>query len=96
MTLYSEDKNVFLVHISAGHVIKFIRGSLPCLYYFDAGNIHMSMLKLALSFLNTVSKNKKLFNNWEFRKATDAVMLNRKKNKIANDKFVWVVKDNWT
>ena len=47
MTLDSEDENVFLVHILAGNVIKFMRSSLPCLYYFDAGNIHMSDIKLA-------------------------------------------------
>ena len=55
MTLDSEDENVFLVHISAGHVITFIRGTSPCQYYFDAGNIHMSKLKLAFLFLNNVS-----------------------------------------
>ena len=55
MTIDSEDENVFLVHILAGHAIKFIRGPLPCMYYFNNGNIHMSMLKLALLFLNTLS-----------------------------------------
>ena len=65
MTLDSEDKNAFLVHISAGHVIKFICGPSPCLYYFDAGNIHMYKLKLSFSFLNTVSENKKIFKNRE-------------------------------
>ena len=65
MTLDSEYENAFLVHISAGHVIKKLRGPLPCLYYFDAGNIHMSKLKLAFSFLNTVSENKKNFKNRE-------------------------------
>ena len=78
VTLDSEDEYAFLVHISAGHVIKFIRCPLPCLYYFNDGNIHMSMLKLALLFLNTVSEKKRLFKNREVRKATDAVMLNQK------------------
>ena len=50
VTLDSEDENVFLVHILAGHAIKFIRGPLPCMYYFDASNIHMSKLKLAFYF----------------------------------------------
>ena len=63
VTLDSEDENIFLVHISEGHVIKFIHGPSPCLYYFDAGNIHMFKLKLAFSFLNTVFENKKLFKN---------------------------------
>ena len=93
MTLDSEDENAFLVHISTGHVIKFIRGTPPCLYYFDASTIDMSRIKLSFSFLNTVSKNKKLFKNQEVRKATDAVMLNWKTNHIAKDKFVWIVQD---
>ena len=63
MTLDSEDENSFLLHIWAGNVIKFIRGHSPCLYYFDAGNKHMSKIKIAVSFLNTVSDNKKLFKN---------------------------------
>ena len=50
VNLDSEYKNAFLVHISEGHVIKFIRGPSPCLYYFGAGNIPMSKLKLAFSF----------------------------------------------
>ena len=65
MTLDSEVENIFLVHISEGHVIKFIHGPSPCLYYFDAGNIHMFKLKLAFSFLNTVSDNRKIFKNRE-------------------------------
>ena len=48
MTLDSEYENAFLVHILERHVIKFIRGPLPCLYYFDAVNIHMSKIKLAV------------------------------------------------
>ena len=64
MTLDSEEENVFLVHILAGHIIKFIRSPSPCLYYFDSGNIHMSNIKLAFSFLNTVSENKKVVKNW--------------------------------
>ena len=50
VTLDSEDENEFLVHISAGHLINFIRGPLPCLCYFYSGNIHMSKIKLAFSF----------------------------------------------
>ena len=84
-----------MVHILAGKVIKFIRGPSPCIYYFDASNIHMSKLKLTFSFLNSVSENKKLFKNQEVQKATDAVMLNRKTNHIAKYKFVRIVKDNW-
>ena len=95
MNLDSEDENAFLVHISEGHAIKFIRGTSACLYYFDGGNIHTSKLKFALLFLNTVSENKKLFKNREVRKSTDAVMLNRKTNHIAKYKFVRIVKDNW-
>ena len=86
MTLDGQYENAFLVHISAGHVIRFIRGPLPCLYYSDSGNIHMSKLKLAFSFLNTVSENKNIFKNQEFQKATDAVMINRKTNHIAKYK----------
>ena len=95
MTLDSEDENAFLVHIFAGHMIKFILGPSPCLYYFDAGKIHMSKIKLVFSFLNTVSENKNLFKNQELQKATDTVMLNRKKNHISKEKLVWIVKDNW-
>ena len=95
MTLDSEDENAFLVHILAGNVINFIGGTLPCLYYFNASNIHMSILKLAFLFLNTVSENKKLFKNQEVKKATDAVMLNQKTNHISKDKFVRIVKNNW-
>ena len=94
MNLDSEDQNVFLVHISAGHAIKFIRGPSTCLYYFDAGNINMSKLKIAFSFLNTVSENNFFFKNCEFRKSTDVVMLNRKTKQISKDKFVQIVKDN--
>ena len=68
VNLDSEDENEFLVHISAGHLIKFIRGPLPFLYYIDAGNIHMSKLKLAFSFLNTVSENNNIVNNRELQK----------------------------
>ena len=78
-----------------GARINFIRGTLPCLYYFNASNIHMSILKLALLFLNTVSENKKLFKNQEVQKATDAVMLNQKTNHNAKEMFVRIVKDNW-
>ena len=55
----------------------------------------MLKLKIAFSFLNTVSKNKKLFKNQEVRKSTDAIMINRKTNFISKDKFSWIVKDNW-
>ena len=61
MTLYSEDENIFLVHISAGHVLKFIRGTSPCLYYFNSGNIHISKLKLALSMLGDRSEEHTLY-----------------------------------
>ena len=90
VTLDSESENAFIVHISAGHVIKFIRGPAD-LYYYDASNIDMSKLKLTFSLLNTVSNNKKHFKNQEVRKATDAAILNRKKNHIAKDKFVGTV-----
>ena len=82
MTIDSEDENEFLVHISEGQVIIFIRGPLSCLYYFNAVNIHMYNLKLAFSFLNNISDNKKLFKNQEVRKATDVDILNRKTNHI--------------
>ena len=95
MNLDNEDENAFLVHISEGHVINFIRVPPTCLYYFDAGNIHISKLKLSFLFLNTVSDNKNLFKNREVRKATNAVMLNRKTNYIAKDKFFRIVKYNW-
>ena len=94
VTLDSEYESAFLVHILAGHVIKFIRGNSPCMYYFDSGNIHMSNLKLKFSFLNTVSENKNMFKNWGVRKATNTVILNRKKNSIAKDRFLRIVKDN--
>ena len=68
---------------------------MSCLCYFNAGNIHLSKLKLALSFLSILSENKKLFKNQEFRKATDAVMLNWKTNHISREKFVRIVKGNW-
>ena len=95
MTLDSEDENAFLVHISLGHVIKFICGPLPCLYYFCASNIDMSNLKLAFSFLNTVSENKKLFKNREVGKGTDSFVLNWKKTHISKEDFVRIVKDSW-
>ena len=60
LTLDSEDENIFLVHISAGHVIKFIHGPSSCLYYFETCNLDRSTLKLAFSFINTVSDNNKL------------------------------------
>jgi hypothetical protein len=87
VTLDSESENAFIVHVSAGHEIKFVRG--PCdLYYFDANNIDLSKLKLAFSFLNTVDENKKLYKKREVRKATDAIVLNRRTNHIAKDKFI--------
>ena len=95
MTLDSEDENTFLVHILTGHVIIFIRVPSPFMYFFDTSNIDMSKLKLVFSFLNTVSKNNKLFKNREVRKLTDKVMLNWKTNHIAKENFFWVVKDNW-
>ena len=91
MTIYNEDENAFLVHILVGYVIKFICVPLTCLYYFYASNIDMSKLKLTFSLLNTVSNNMKHFRNQEVRKATDAVILNQKKNHIAKDKFVRIV-----
>ena len=83
MTLESDNENEFLVHISVGHVIYFIRGPLHCLYYSDAGKIHMYKLKISFSFLNTVFDNKNIFKNREVRKETNAVMLNRKTNQTA-------------
>lgn len=94
MTLDSESENAFVVNILAGHVIKFICGPAD-LYYYDASNIDMSKLKVAFSFLNTVSENKNLYKEREVRKATDAIVLNCRTNHIAKDKFIQIVKDNW-
>ena len=94
VTLDSGDENTFLIHISAGHKINVIRGPSSCLYYFDAGNIHMSKLKLVLSFLNTVYEVKNIFKNQEVQKATDTVMLKRKNNHIAMYKFVQIIQYN--
>ena len=55
----------------------------------------MSKLKLEFSFLNTVSENKKLYKKREVRKATDAIILNRRTNHIAKDKIIRIVKHNW-
>ena len=95
MTLDSEYENAFLVHILEGQVVKFIPGPSPFLHYLDGSNIHISKLKLAYSFLNTVSRKKKVFKNREVQKSTSAVMLNQKTDHIAKDKFIWIVKYNW-
>ena len=90
VTLDSEIDNSFSVHISENHVIKFIRGSNG-LYYFDASKIDLSKLRNAFSFLTTVSDKKKLYRTRDVRKATDAVILNRKVNHMAKDKFILTV-----
>ena len=65
------------------------------MYYFNTVNINMSKLKLAFSFLNTVSKIKNIFKNQEVWKSIDAVMLNQKTNHITKDKCFRMVKYNW-
>ena len=94
VTLDTVVENAFSVHISAEHVMKFIR-VLPGLYLFDASNVDLSKLRNAFSFLNTVSTNKSLFRNRDVRKANDAITLNRRINHVAKDKFVRIVRDNW-
>ena len=94
VTLDTEIENAFSVHISEEHVMKFIR-FLPGLYLFDASNVDLFKLRTAFSFLSTVASNKKNFKQQEIRKADDAIILNRRTNHVANNKFVRVVKDNW-
>jgi hypothetical protein len=85
--------NGFNVHISEGHVIKFslIR---PGLYLLDTTNVDIHKLRQSFSFLNTVDQNKKHFGKREVRKADEALLLNRKSNHVAKDKFLRIVKNN--
>ena len=94
VTLDSYNENAIVIHISAKHIIKFICGPNG-LYYFDTSNTDLIELRHAFSFLNTVSNNMKFFKKWEVRKASDAILLNRKINHPSKDKFVRVIKDNW-
>jgi hypothetical protein len=68
VTMDTDIENAFTVHISERHVMKFTRVS-PGLHLFDASNVHMSKLRNAFSFLNTVVDNKRLFRARDVRKA---------------------------
>ena len=94
VTLDSYAENGFSVHISEGHVMKFMCVS-PGLYAYDATSVDMSKLKLAFTFLNTVDDNKTSFNQREIRKADLALMLHRRTNHMAEEKFARVVSDSW-
>ena len=94
VTLDTETENGFSVHISEGHVMKFMCIS-PGLYVYDATSVNMSKLNVAFNFLNTVASNKASFSKRDVRKADEAVVLHRRTNHMAEEKFSRVVKDNW-
>lgn len=79
VTLDSYNEYAIVIHISAKHIIKFISGPNG-LYYFDSSNTDLIELRHAFSFLNTVSNNMKFFEKRGVRKASDAILLNRKIN----------------
>ena len=85
--------NSFNVHILEGHVIKFslIR---PGLYLLDTTVVDIHKLRQSFSFFNTVDQNKKHFGKREVRKADEALLLHRKSNHVAKDKFLRIVKNN--
>ena len=91
VTMDSHLENALVVHISAGHTIKFFRYS-PGLYYFDTSNIDIPKLRNAFNFLNTVDNNKKYFGKRELRKADLAVLLNRRINHVAKGKAIRIMK----
>src|SRR5210317_1268682 len=94
VTMDSWTVNALIVHISEGHELRFNRVS-ERLYALDASNINISKLNSAFSFLlSTVEDNKSMYRARDVRKADEAVVLNRKTNHMAKDKFVRVVKNN--
>src|SRR6056300_1048521 len=95
MTMDSWTVNALIVHILEGHELRFSRVS-ERLYALDASNINISKLNSAFSFLlSTVEGNKSMYRARDVRKADEAVVLNRKTNHMAKDKFVRVIQNNF-
>jgi len=93
VTMDSWVENALIVHISEGHVLKFNRVS-ERLYALDASNISVSRLNNAFSFLSTVDSNKGMFKARDVRKADESMVLHRRTNHMAKDKFLRVVKND--
>ena len=94
VTMDSEVEDAIKVHISSGHTIVFKKGE-GRLYYFDTTAVDLHKLRLAFSFLSTVEQNKSVFGAREVRKADETILLGRRTNHMAPDKFMRVIKDNW-
>ena len=90
----TSNDNAFYVYLSPSHFIKF-----ECmdsgLYVYDASQTDLPKLRQAFHFLNTVVDNKALYRQRDIRKADDALILNRRLNHIAKDKFQRILRDNW-
>lgn len=87
-------KNMFTMHISEKHAMKFTHVSLG-LHLFDTRNVDMSKIRNACSFLNTGVGNKKLLRARDIHKVDDTIRLNCRTNQIAKDKkFTWIVSEN--
>ena len=89
----SQYDNAFYVYLSPTHFIKFECVD-PGLYVYDATRVDLPKLRQAFNFLNTV-ENKSLYRTPDLRKADDALMLHRKLNHMAKDKFQRIIRDNW-
>ena len=90
VTMDTFAENAFLVHISEGNVMKFIRIQ-PGLYLYDASNVDITKLSNKFSFLQTVTSNKLMFSQRDIRKAEDAIALNSRTNHQAAGTFSRVV-----
>ena len=86
-------EDAIFVHISERHKMKFIRVAHD-LYACDVSEFRFSKLDDAFSFLNTVSENKGMYSNRDVRKADEAIVLNRRINHVASEKFERILKDN--
>ena len=87
VVLDTASDNAFYVYFSPTQVIKFT--CVQCgLYVYDASHVGVSKLRSAFHLLNTVVDNKSKYRNRDIRKADDAVILNRRLNHMAKDKFI--------
>ena len=87
-------ENAFIVYLTPTTTLKFVCRD-PGLYVYDATHVDLQTLHHAFQFLTTVAENKSFFQDREIRKADAAILLNRRLNHMAPDKFIRAVHHNW-
>lgn len=93
VTLDTEVENAMILHLYGGKTMKFERVD-EGLYVFDASDLSSYKLMNAFTFLSTVDYNKQLYKARDVRKADEAIVLHRRTNHMAKDKFVRVIQQN--